>query len=300
MFVAILLAYPVYQPIDARACGMGGAFTAIADNAFSYYWNPGAMVFGNTGCMFYYQSYMDVPNLNIAALAFLTGRRNMRFGGGWIRTGTKFESGDDYDLINEAAASDNMFSIAFAGKIGRYIGVGAVLHRYLFSTFDGSAGGIGFDLGFAYRRRPIAFGVMTRNVLSSSGDEYYPTFYRGGLAFLLLPKVKVKRVVRGDKVRVVKEFYGYRVALSFDAEWRPWAIKETEEGWKEGVLHWYTGIEYAPLDMFGLRLGYSDLEKFSFGFTFGYRNFIFDFSYNLGENENGIGRMMRTSLTMRM
>ena len=292
----LLLSYPVFHPVDSRATGMGCAFTAIADDEFAYFWNPGGMAFGENGLGFYYERYMDVPGLSVNSMTFLSGNKNMKFGGGWIRTATSFYQGG-YDMVDTTSASDNIFSFGMGTRITPNMGVGIVLHRYLFTCFDGSKSGRGFDFGIRYRFSPVWLGFVARNLFSSSGDEYYPTIYRAGIGFLGLPKERIKRVKKGEKIVRVRERYGYRVAVSLDVERRAYAVRETDTGWNEGVWHWFLGIEYSPLDILGIRCGFSDVEKWSVGLTLGYSNFLFEFSY--GGDQETIGRRMRMNFKVK-
>lgn len=136
--------------IGARACGMGGAFVAIANDSTASYWNPAGLIQSPSirlGGIYEsrYRGLVETQCLTgIVALPSI--------GGGlfWLAS----------DLYS-------VYSLALAGRIGN-LSLGVAGKAYHFSEGLESASGMGFDFGGLYRSSlegaEIAIGLVSSDI----------------------------------------------------------------------------------------------------------------------------------------
>jgi hypothetical protein len=134
----------------ARACGMGGAYVAVADDIYSLYWNPGGL------------NHLTRTEL-ASSYRFMSLDRRCFFSGiaqplkpdggyalGWLHAGTEVDGRDINGKITERMSdSENAFYFAFARGLPLSIPASLGLTmKYLYQTLaDQTAKGLGFDLG---------------------------------------------------------------------------------------------------------------------------------------------------------
>jgi len=134
----------------ARALAMGSAFSAVADDASSVYFNPAGLAqIRATGVDFAWrvmplldrrQGYFDAafPLRDKAALAFA-----------WVYSGVGdiVERNDRGDAGDSFSFAENLISATFAKQFGRVISIGGSLHFVHQTLFDISANTIGGSVG---------------------------------------------------------------------------------------------------------------------------------------------------------
>ena len=134
----------------ARACGMGGAFVAVADDVHSLYWNPGGL------------NRLTRPEL-VAFYRLLSLDRTSRFLGyaqplepgggyalGWLYAGTKVDQRDiNGEITGRMSDSEHAFYFAFGRGLPLPIPASLGLTmKYLYQDLANQrAKGLGFDLG---------------------------------------------------------------------------------------------------------------------------------------------------------
>jgi hypothetical protein len=149
----------------ARATGMGGAFTAVADDATAVFWNPAGLAFMDgfklTGMGSRIFS-VDGLSENVVSITY-SGWEKTGIGGGWARTGVE-------DVYNEntivLSAGRQIFREGFSvGGTFRVYRLGAPGYEYYNDpNFSDGAQDYALDLGFLYMRRKWSVGLTVRNI----------------------------------------------------------------------------------------------------------------------------------------
>ena len=183
--------------IGARALGMGGAFTAIADDATATYWNPGGLGQMNSRQLAAMYSIMSLDRThNFISYVQPLGSAGT-FGISWINFGVaKIDGRDSYgNPTGDFSDSEMAFMVSYGKGFANifYIGGSA---KYLMHSFAHSrAFGFGFDIGALLKVSDvISIGAVVQDIRSSirwdtfSGHEdTFPTQVRLGAA--LSPKL---------------------------------------------------------------------------------------------------------------
>ncbi|MDP4231448.1 MAG: PorV/PorQ family protein [Bacteroidota bacterium] len=140
--------------VGARAAGMGGAFSALADDISALYWNPAgiARLKGINASATYTAYFAGINHNFIGAVMPISDR--YRFGVSLIvlDNGALQKSTIQKDInAGTFNANDLAFGITIAGAMTDRFSFGATF-KYIRSTIlDLSADGIGFDAGSLYQ-----------------------------------------------------------------------------------------------------------------------------------------------------
>ena len=138
----------------ARACGMGGAYTAVADDLYSLYWNPGGLnhLTRTELVLFYRLLSLD------RTCGFLGIAQPLEPGGGyalgWLYAGTEVDRRDINGAVTgRMSDSENAFYFGFGRGLPLPIPASLGLTmKYLYQDLaDQRAKGLGFDLGLQLR-----------------------------------------------------------------------------------------------------------------------------------------------------
>ncbi len=138
-----------------RAIGMGGAFTATADDITAMYWNPGGLagIYDNEAGFSHVQWFADVSlnyaaaatnipgvgTLGVAVTVLSMGEMDVRSLEAPTGTGERFGAGALAAGLTYARNLTDQFSIGFSGKYVR---------EYIWNS---SAAGFALDIGTLYR-----------------------------------------------------------------------------------------------------------------------------------------------------
>jgi len=274
--ISLALAAPVFAlsglrlmtvESGARPVGMGGAFTSVIHDPYSFGYNPGAIcgVQGLNGS-FGHNTHWENVGLETGYLAFT--KKDVTFA-----TGLKFGHVDDLQGRNDSVPSSDYIpfdaqdvslkmgvSYEFIDKLSLGFGLGYMFEKI--ETYRGSA--FNFDLGLLYRARPnLNVGLAVLNIGSTVEvrDESFdiPTTIRAGASYTY-----EKLLAAGDLVM-------------FD--------DDTEEGLD---MRGHLGGEYHITPEFSIRAGYRlgyESKSISAGFGFTKRNFRIDYAFLPYSNE---------------
>jgi long-subunit fatty acid transport protein len=177
--------------VGARPVGMGGAFTAVADDANALFWNPAGLAltqdFAVSATM---MKLVRSVSYTSAGLTAPLGRRFAVGVAGAYLGATDTRRDELGREIGTFVLSDFVVGPGVAWQPVRNLGVG-VGTRYVASTIDSfRAYGVSFDAGVIYR--PIRFFTAGASLLHIgpprrfiSDWEYQPTSLRTGVAINL-------------------------------------------------------------------------------------------------------------------
>ena len=170
------VASPVDIMIGSRGYGLGGAYSAIANDPSAAYWNPAGLTGVEKLSLMesnWIMQQVEGMNINYASLA-IPLKNIGTISGSWLFTHATLEQGWDYtssSAANTAAANEHTFSLSLGRTllsdvlIFKRVNLGFSVNRHTFDTDQGDGAGLGFDLGlqtlFPYG---IAFGVTGRSL----------------------------------------------------------------------------------------------------------------------------------------
>jgi hypothetical protein len=293
-------AAPILQvPMGSRALGMGGAFTAVASDPSTLYYNPaGLALLGSHEVGFTFISGLSDNTLQHLAyggpLPFkgLSGGNRAAAGASllWSQSGSievnrTNPDGSFLNSENLSAGSDLVLSLAYAEKlastpieskdfrfgIDHYAGLsGKILRSTLVEQYSAAAATV--DAGYLAKSTDLgaSFGASLLNIGGKlkylEVSDPLPTIARLGFAYdLRLPAAQ-------------------NMILASDAEYLL----------KEKRAHVNAGLEYFWQRNYGLRLGYQFLRD-TLGLTAGFslkwrEKFVFDYAWAMGSSLNNSHR----------
>jgi len=161
--------------IGPRANAMGGAFTSIANDASSLYWNPaGAASLNKFEAMFSYTSlYKDLGiNLNYVALVLPAGEI-----GNFGVSVTALNYGE-MDVTTELypegtgekfSASSYAFGLSYARNITESFIAGITVKYITETIFNSSANGVAFDIGTIFTTPFL--GIKFSSIITNYGSK---------------------------------------------------------------------------------------------------------------------------------
>jgi hypothetical protein len=196
----------------ARGLGMGGAYTALADDASSVYWNPAKLawqekleitaMYANMGL----DSMYDYAGI-VLPLSFAS------FGFGYLQQATnKIETTDSVGLVTgEVEAANNALFAGYGQTFGDIFSLGfsAKLINQKYAAYTAKA--LGFDLGMLWDTDTVRVGLNLQNLNSPKlkGDSYWnssqsvsetiPLTIRTGLV------IHTKHIARIGEAKKVRE-----------------------------------------------------------------------------------------------
>ena len=176
----------------ARALGLGGAFTAVANDATSTIWNPAGLPAVNDLTVTLASTPMSLDRKhNFIGLIKKVGKGGL--GVSVINAGV--DDITSYDRNGARTGSFNHNSNAFALSYGHHLGVvalGASARMYMdsFGDHSSTSGFAGADIGLlgGNRARTFSYGIAARNLGGAIGDNEVPIIVAGGLAYRVLHK----------------------------------------------------------------------------------------------------------------
>ncbi|UCD64984.1 MAG: PorV/PorQ family protein [Candidatus Zixiibacteriota bacterium] len=267
----------------ARAAGMGGAYSAVSDNALAAYWNPAGLanLEHNEILLSHYAWYQDM------SLEYAVFARRLDNSMGLAASITYFNYGtiEGYDIdgnaTGELSAYDLAAAVSFAMAAGDRLSLG-LTGRFITQKLDDvGASSFAFDVGARYRfGRFSAAGVLSNlgpNMNFEGVSERLPTAGRIAVAAQviedrLLTSIELEKrfsgntVVRNGMEIVFNEQYFVRTGYNFypSAENR-----SLGSGFTVGL-----GLELSRVDFdyaytFEEKYAAEDLHRFSVSFRFG-------------------------------
>lgn len=264
--------------VGARSVAMGEAYTAIAADASSMFYNPGALAFSPSNeILLMHKQWIVQTTTEYLGSVFHSGET--AFGVGINSTGV---SGIEIrEKPGPAEGTFNQENAAINGTISYRIvpsfGIGASAKLLYEKIYVDEASGTAFDLGAFYKMNSfLDFGVSLSNIGSMNAlrnvATILPAMFRLGAAFHDNIANEIACVVDADAVKVFKD-NGTRLHLGGEANY-------------DNTLALRAGYQF----------GYEE-KGFSAGFGVNYAPIQFDYAY-VPFNDN-IGTTHTFSLTFR-
>jgi len=165
--------------IGPRANAMGGAFTAIVNDASALYWNPaGAADLTQSEAMFTYTSLFKDLNINLNYFALVIPAEDL---GSFGVSVTALDYGD-MDVTTEFypegtgekfSAASYAFGLSYARNITEWFAAGITVKYITEGIFNSSANGVAFDVGTMFKTPFL--GIKFATIISNYGSKMQMT-----------------------------------------------------------------------------------------------------------------------------
>jgi len=296
--------------VGGRALGLGGAYTALAADVTSGYWNPAglsAITYPQLSLM-HDERFGGLVNYDYAAVALPVGIQTsiaisaIRLGvdnipntqnAGLDANGNLLPPEEwqnvariDPDRVTYFNAADWALYFSYAKKADEKFSFGANLKIIRRENGDASAAGIGFDIGARYLiSDKLAVGTNLQDATTTlvawntgTNELISPTLKLGSAYFLYA--------------------FGGRFAPSVDVDIRFEGRQSASEAHVGAVsFDFHSGLEFDFKNMVALRAGYSDIGSLNFGTGIHLPKFDIDYSFAKFNGVEQLDNTHRISLT---
>jgi hypothetical protein len=304
-------------PPGARAEGMGRTFSAIADDAFAPWWNPGGLAFleGRNAALMHAQLVPDLAD--DVYFEYASYAQHLSGWGGVALTLTYLNYGESIETDPNSSDPRGTFrsfefapSLAIGTAISNSLGLGANL-KYVYvdlapatASADNEAGkGSTFavDLGALWKvpGKPLNLAVVVQNIgpdialVDEEQADPLPRMLRLGAAYQILSK---------GQHSLVAAFDGDKVLLSngSDGGAPDSTLKQTWFDENDVLLNF--GGEYTYNNLVSVRLGYifddpGEIKDMTYGLGVTWKAISFDYA-SIPQNEE-LARVNKFSLSAR-
>jgi hypothetical protein len=292
--------------VGGRPLGMGGAYVSLVSDVTAGYWNPGALARLNYPqfSLMHDERFGNLVNYDYGSVALPWGT-NASLGLSVIRLGvddvpnTKdalidlnnngyFDNGDrlDYSKIRFFNAADWAFIATYSKAANEKLSYGVNLKVISRSIDDGSAWGIGFDVGAIYSVTPkFRVGVNLQDITTTL------LAWNTGRKELITPTAKI-----GSSYDIPFLKTG-RITPTVDFDVR-FENRKFASLANVGPVSFdmHAGLEYGFKDIFALRVGYNDVKQLTFGAGVKLPKLNLDYSFAKFDGNDQLGNTHRISV----
>lgn len=257
-------------PVGSRPIGMGSAFTSVANDIHSIYWNPAGLgQVENNEFMFTHNDYIEDLKMNYVAFCHPLRKYSSSIG---IAI-TQFDAGSFQRTV-------------FSDTIGG---------RYEGSTFSAKDISIVFSQGFKLPLNNYNFGYSLK-FISSKIDNYEAKTYAIDLGFLYIMERSITNLELPLNIGITVNNIGNKLKYNTEKEKLPLNYKIGLSSLFQLNNRYYiipvTDFIFSSEDKFNIALGVELKYLYAFSFRTGYNN-ISDigsgFSFGLGYNTDTLG-----------
>jgi len=275
-----------------RANGMGRAYSAVADDAYAMWWNPGATAFNRKGQLaFNHIPWLQGSGLNDMFYEYLGWNQYFEDIGNLNAHIVLLDAGTQEQTDSSGGPLGNFHSFDIAGALGysyevipAKLGVGAnfkLIYSYLapatgFTDSEGKAFSFGFDLGAKYLDLGGLPGLDMSLVIQNMGPNVTfvdqeqadppPMTVRVGAAYTVMDNPFNKLILSAEASKMLANDDAF--------------LERFATGWKYMDETIYgVGAEYTYLQLIALRGGYFSDEagsitgpSFGAGFNYAFSN----------------------------
>ena len=246
--LTILLSLPVSAhaqaeaPVGVRAAGMGGAFTAVADDASAAFWNPAGFASGAIVSLVVDANLLDRRSGGLVALG------TPPLGLSYYRTAIAAERTGRNRLVAHHAG------VSLVQSVGGRLAVGTTL-----KVVHGIAASPGEGAATSSNKFDADVGVMTTGSLGQLGlsirNLFQPEFKTPGGAIRLDRRVRAGVSIHASENTTVAADLDLTTAATPRGEWRDAALgleaHPARNAWLRGGVHWNTRGSSAPIGSLG-------------------------------------------------
>jgi len=252
----------LFRGVGARALGLGGAFSAVANDATATYWNPAGLAAANPvqisfmHDVLFLDTSFDFLATSIPTKSFGSfGAAFMALSSGGFEQRTALN-----EVVGEFDTRDMAFLLSWSTELSRRFSVGVNYKLVNQSILSQSGTGHGVDLGIKSQlSNYLSAGLVLRNLIKpkvtpGESTQEFPTQIGAGLAASLL----------NDQLLLSAEY-------------------SKINGWGDPTLH--MGAEFRFANQVAVRVGLSD-DNATFGMGLGLDNLGLGYS-NVGSSDLG-------------
>ncbi|MBI3548295.1 MAG: PorV/PorQ family protein [Elusimicrobia bacterium] len=284
-------AAPVLQlPLGARAQGMGSAFTGLADDISTLYYNPGGLsTLNHREATFMYMRGLDGQSVEYIAggtpIPFYAGLLGL----GYASVGGSLLFSQNGDILVNQTRPDGSFLDS------RTISAGSDLVASM--TYSERVAQTDFENSRATTRMNHFVGVTAKIIRSTLAEQYSATAFAGDFGYLVkLPDhgwtFGLAALNAGSRMTFVTEGDPLPLTLRGGAAYQMKdAMDNTVRLVGDGGYLYYErnwlaniGVEYLLIKDYAVRFGYrlhDELAGFTMGFGYSWQNFYVDYSWGL-------------------